>query len=253
VFFLAARHVLQHRTQEIAFYFTFLRRLTTGMLYILPLAVAFQVVQLVGASALGWAGQPVESAWALVATCSYGVLLDAWRMEQASCSHLWGVFGFGATLSERAEHVLACEVKRHAGTGALVYEFPKAARRKAWLVSTLVTLACVAVLSLTVVGIFAWKARLVATGASSAMLLLPTILNTTQVAVFGGLYQMVAEYLTNYENHRTAVSASEKRVRPTFSLQRLLSPMLFFSLPLSRAHTTQIRIRPRGIGIDPVL
>jgi hypothetical protein len=85
------------------------------------------------------------------------------------------------------------------------------------------------------------------------MLLLPTILNTTQVAVFGGLYQMVAEYLTNYENHRTAVSASEKRVRPTFSLQRLLSPMLFFSLPLSRAHTTQIRIRPRGIGIDPVL
>lgn len=192
-----------------AFYFTFLRRITTGMFYIVPLAIVFQVAQAVGAGTKAWAGQPVESLWALVATICYGLLLDAWRMEQASYSHVWGVYGFSATVSERPEHVNASVVKRHEGTGILVYEFPANLRRKTRLFSTMVTLFCIAVLFVTVVAIFAWKASLVASNASSVMLMLPLIANTAQVSIFGALYQMVAEYLTTYENHRTAVRVEE--------------------------------------------
>jgi hypothetical protein len=86
-----------------------------------------------------------------------------------------------------------------------VYEFPANLRRKTRLYSTLVTLFCIAVLFITVVAIFLWRASLVASGASSAMLMLPLIANTAQVSIFGALYQMVAEYLTTYENHSTAV------------------------------------------------
>jgi len=199
-----------------AFYFTFLRRLTTGMFYVVPLAIVFQVVQAVGAGTKAWKGQPVESMWAVVATICYGVLLDAWRMEQASYSHIWGVFGFSATVSERPEHVNASVVKRHEGTGIIVYEFPANLRRKTRLFSTLVTLFCIAVLFTTVVAIFLWRASLVASGASSAMLMLPLIANTAQVSIFGALYQMVAEYLTTYENHSTAVRRLDQSHKKNF-------------------------------------
>jgi len=126
------------------------------------------------------------------------------------------VFGFSATVSERPEHVNASVVKRHEGTGIIVYEFPANLRRKTRLFSTLVTLFCIAVLFTTVVAIFLWRASLVASGASSAMLMLPLIANTAQVSIFGALYQMVAEYLTTYENHSTAVRRLDQSHKKNF-------------------------------------
>jgi len=48
------------------------------------------------------------------------------------------------------------------------------------------------------------------------MLMLPLIANTAQVSIFGALYQMVAEYLTTYENHSTAVRRLDQSHKKNF-------------------------------------
>ena len=199
--------------KEVAFYFAFLRQLTVGLAYLCPVALLAQVAAIVGAAGLGWRAQYVESLFCVVGTASYAVVLDAWRYEQSSVSHLWGVFGFTAHVSLRTEHVNASVVQRHPATGALVHEFPPARARRSRLFSQLVTLVCVAVLLGTVLALFAWKSALEAAGASATMQLMPAVLNTLQVSVFGVLYQGVAEHLTNLENHRTAAEHNEELFR----------------------------------------
>lgn len=40
-------------------------------------------------------------------------------------------------------------------------------------------------------------------GASAGLLLLPSLLNAVQITVFGEVYKKVADWLTDFENHKT--------------------------------------------------
>jgi len=40
------------------------------------------------------------------------------------------------------------------------------------------------------------------------LLLVPSLLNAMQIFVFGEAYKMLADWLTNFENHKTVKSSS---------------------------------------------
>jgi hypothetical protein len=196
--------------KEIAFYFAFLSTLTSGFMMLAGLALLAQVMAYVGYY------PEVCVLFALLGVCAYGAILDAWRMEQSKVCHLWGCLdGFEANITPRKANTNESIVIHNPATGKLDIEYPPSKRARSNGLSMLVTYTMV-VLMLGIVGaIFWWKAQLV-NGKKEApfwLLLMPSLANAAQISVLATVYQIIAEALTDIENHKTVADHNSELFR----------------------------------------
>eukprot|EP00615_Pteridomonas_danica_P004290 CAMPEP_0114374788 /NCGR_PEP_ID=MMETSP0101-20121206/35870_1 /TAXON_ID=38822 ORGANISM="Pteridomonas danica, Strain PT" /NCGR_SAMPLE_ID=MMETSP0101 /ASSEMBLY_ACC=CAM_ASM_000211 /LENGTH=830 /DNA_ID=CAMNT_0001528687 /DNA_START=1 /DNA_END=2493 /DNA_ORIENTATION=- len=186
--------------EEIGFYFKFLAHLATGLSILAVFAVACQIWGFVGMAN----GDPImmgEVVFALIGVCSYSVILDNWHFEQSKVAHLWEVYNCQKHVPPRPG--FKGLVLKNPTNGRLEIDFPESKRRPRRLLSLGASATFIVVLLGTVLSIFIYKAILTASGATGGMLLVPALLNSFQMTVFGFLYKSVAERLTEFENHRS--------------------------------------------------
>ena len=205
--------------KEVAFYFSFLSILTSGFMFLSVPALVAQILAYLGFHEWTFLLS------AVLGVCAYGAVMDAWKCEQSKVCHLWGcIDGFKANNTPRKAYVDASLIVRNSGTGELDIEFPPTKRERSLLISNFVTGVFV-LFMLGIVGlIFGWKATLVrqtadetedgtASMSTTILLLLPSVTNAAQVTILASVYQYVAEYLTEIENHETVAEHNSELFR----------------------------------------
>jgi anoctamin-10 len=197
---LPTHEIKEYFGEEIGFYFKFLAHIASGLLVLSFFAIIAQVVGLVGI-VNGNRIMMAEAVFAVFAAGVYSVILDTWRYDQNKTAHLWEVFGCIKGLPPRPG--FNGMVLKNPTNGRLEIDFPESKRRPRRLASLMASATAIVVMLGTVLSIFIYKAILTTSGASSGELLIPAVLNSFQMTVFGLLYKHLAEFMTEFENHRT--------------------------------------------------
>jgi hypothetical protein len=138
---------------------------------------------------------------AIFFTCGYSVILDSWKCEESTLAHLWHSYGSHTNLPPRSGFV--GKVLMNPTSGNLEVDFPVDERGQRIRRTLAASGAMIFLLLVTTTLIFVWKASLTNDGASAGLLLVPSLLNAMQIFVFGEAYKMLADWLTDFENHRT--------------------------------------------------
>lgn len=198
---LPVNGIMEYLGKEVAFYFAFLKQLTSGLLFLSPLGIAAQICAVFGWS-WGWKPQYVQSVSAVVGVFAFAVILDSWRCEQSRCAHLWGCYGFKGSVSLRPEHIKASIIGSDPATGKLSYRFPLESRRRASRLSFCVTVFAGFLLLSGVASIFLLKDYVIKTNAPRAVKILPEFLNAALITLFKR-FSVIAELLTSMENYST--------------------------------------------------
>lgn len=188
--------------EEIGFYFMFLAHLSTGFLLLSVIAIIAQIwglVEMVEGSKIMMA----EAMFALIGACIYSVILDKWRFEQNKTAHLWEVYGCQKHVPPRPG--FKGLVLKNPTNGRLEIDFPESHRRPRRFASIAASSTAIVVMLGTVLAIFVYKAILTTSGASGGQLLVPALLNSFQMTLFGVLYKYLAEVMTEFENHRSLI------------------------------------------------
>jgi len=185
---------------EMAFYFAFLGSIATGLMFIAPVAVAIQLISWVNAGHYKGA-MHAEAIFAVLMVCALSFVLDLYKSDQSKLAHLWEVYGCRKSFPPRPgfNGIVLIDPK----SGHLTIDFPREMRTQRARVSIMTILTCTVVLFATVVSIFTYRAALQRRGASDIMMLIPAFINSIQIIVFGIIYQRIAVWMTNYENHRS--------------------------------------------------
>lgn len=151
----------------------------------------------------GWAGL-AESWYGVLSLIAYCLVVDSWRCKQSRVSHIWNTFDSSVRMPARPG--FDGFVLKNPITGKIEVDFPEEYRATRFRASCLLTSTMMVSLLGTITAIFAYKAILARSGASSTMLLLPAALNAVQISVFGMLYKVIGVKLTDHENHRTIMA-----------------------------------------------
>lgn len=174
--------------EEIGFYFAFLKHLVVGLLPLVPVATVGQIVSLVF-MASDMAGNMIpEAIVSLIATGYLTLLLDKWVCEEARLSHLWECYGCRKELPPRPGFVGV--VLKNPISGKVEFDFPASERATRQRKTIIISLCMIFVLAGTVLGIFMYKYSLSKAGASNAQLLIPSIINSFQITIFGAIYNV---------------------------------------------------------------
>ena len=191
--------------EEVGFYFGFLGHLTTGFLPLAPVGILATIASVSGQSSGGFERRSMypEAFFALLATSAYSVVLDSWRYKQNTLAHLWTTFGAASKLPPRPG--FNGVVIKSPVDGNLTLDFPKALRDPRSNLSHGMTTTMIVMLVACTASIFIFKAILIQTGASPGMLMVPSLLNSVQITVFGLVYKKLAKAMTDYENHKTVL------------------------------------------------
>mmetsp|Transcript_49259 Transcript_49259/g.111764 ORF Transcript_49259/g.111764 Transcript_49259/m.111764 type:complete len:566 (-) Transcript_49259:236-1933(-) len=187
--------------EQIAFYFAFLAHVTTWLLPLSALALVFQIASFVFFYGNKDGSMPLEALFAIVSSTTLAVAVDAWICKQSELGHLWESL-------EEAHEVPARPgfqgiVSKNPKTGKLELDFPQRLRQPRQRSSLIVTFFCFAVLFAALISIFAFRATLRRSHTSGFISLLPSAINSVQISLFSIAYRMIAERLTDYENHKT--------------------------------------------------
>lgn len=187
--------------EEIGFYFAFLGHLVSGLMPLFPFAVAAQIASIVLLTQGKFSNMIPEAICAVVGTATFTVIIDKWVCEQSELAHLWECFGCRKELPPRPGFV--GEVVKNPTNGKVEIDFPASKRMDRKRKTISLNLGMIVVLIGTVLSIFVYKYSLVKSGASSSILLVPSALNSIQITIFGAIYNSVANWMTNFENHKT--------------------------------------------------
>mmetsp|Transcript_29683 Transcript_29683/g.34946 ORF Transcript_29683/g.34946 Transcript_29683/m.34946 type:complete len:569 (-) Transcript_29683:973-2679(-) len=187
--------------EEIGFYFAFLGHLATGLFPLAPIALVIQIASSM-LLAQGYSKNMIpECICALVGVGAYTIIIDRWVCEQARIAHHWECFGCRKELPPRPGFVGF--LLKNPISGKVEIDFPKSERVVRERRTIVISFMMIFVLAATVLSIFFYKYSLSKSGASSVELLIPSILNSFQITIFGVIYNYVADVMTNYENHKT--------------------------------------------------
>lgn len=174
--------------EEIGFYFAFLRHLCTALVPLAPIAAICQISSLVLLVKGKSFNMIPESICALISTATFAVLLDKWVCEEARLSHLWECYGCRKELPPRPGFVGV--VLKNPISGNVELDFPISERTIRERKTILISLAMVLILAGTVLGIFVYKYTLSKSGASNSELLIPSVINSFQITIFGAIYNV---------------------------------------------------------------
>jgi hypothetical protein len=136
---------------------------------------------------------------------------------QKSIAHLWGCYGVARNLPLRPGFDGYYE--RLPDTGKVVLDFPEPLRRSRVRFGLCVSASVAAIMLGAVVGNFATKAALMkATQGTERALafVVPALMSAVQITLFGYFYEILADHLTEYENHRTSLTHNSALFKKLF-------------------------------------
>jgi hypothetical protein len=174
--------------EEIGFYFAFLKHLVTHLMPLAPVAAIGQIVSLVFMFTGREGNMMPEAVVSLISTATLTMLLDKWVCEEARLSHLWECYGCRKELPPRPGFIGV--VLKNPISGKVEFDFPTTERATRERKTIVISLCMIFVLAGTVLGIFMYKYSLSKSGASNAQLLIPSIINSFQITIFGVLYNV---------------------------------------------------------------
>lgn len=197
---LPTHEIKEYFGEEIGFYFKFLGHLASGLLFLSLFAITAQVFGLVNV----FFGEKImlsEAVFAVFAAGVYSVILDSWRYDQNKTAHLWEVYGCQKSVPPRPG--FKGVVLKNPTNGRLEIDFPASMRRPRKMATLAGSSTAIVVMLGTVLSIFIYKAILTTSGATGFTLLVPALLNSVQMTIFGLLYKQLASVMTEFENHRS--------------------------------------------------
>ena len=158
--------------------------------------------------------------------CFWGTLfLEYWKRKEITCAFRWGTLGFESEEVTRSEFVGTARL--HPITGEPEEHYPPEKRQVKFYLSVLIALICTAIVAAGIALVLAFRYFLIQhLGAGAAVI--PGILNGLMIAVFNGIYEVLAEILTHWENHKTQTSYDDALIVKTFMFQFVNSYVSFY-------------------------
>jgi hypothetical protein len=199
---IPVNEIKEYFGEEIGFYFAFLGHYVSGLLPIVPVAVVVWVLSVLEMTALTHDAMYASAGFSIVMTCGYSVILDSWKCKQSSLAHEWSAFGAERSLPPRPG--FKGQIVHNAVQGRLEVDFPQEERGNRMRRTLAASGAMIFLLLVTTTLIFTWKAVLSNDpNTNPYLLLLPSVLNAIQITVYAVVYKIVADWLTDFENHKT--------------------------------------------------
>lgn len=155
------------------------------------------------------------------------VMLEYWKRKEKMQAMMWGTVGFEMKEVDRPE--FKGELKKSVVNGKETVYFPNRVREK-YISQSMLVIGSMIMLVLGVVGsIYVIRAALTPDMGSDAQYV-ASILNAIQIQVFNFLYSMIADFLTERENHRTDTEFEDAMIQKLFVFQFVNSYSSFFFL-----------------------
>lgn len=192
--------------EEVAFYFSFLSHLAWHTLMLAPIAMAAQTTSIYysyHSSAAALANMYPEAFCSVIFPSVFAAVLLRWRCKESHFALRWECLGAERELQPRP--AFQGSVMKNPITGRLELDFPEPERLKRARVTSLLSVVLVFLLLGTVGAIAAFRivlAKRTGGGASQLTTLLPAILNSFQINLVGAIYDYIARWMTEYENHK---------------------------------------------------
>jgi len=158
--------------------------------------------------------------------CFWGTLfLEFWKRREITCAFRWGTRGFEKEEKPRPE--FEGEPRLNPITGEEEDYYPPEKRQVKFLTSLSVAILSTVVVGFGISSVLMFKYFLVSSLGAGASAI-PGILNGIMIAVFNVLYEMLAEILTDWENHKTQTSYEDSLIIKTFLFQFMNSYCSFY-------------------------
>jgi hypothetical protein len=217
--------VREYFGEKIALYYVFVGHYSFWLWIPSIIGLAFQLVV--------WAtlnfASPVLPFYSLVVTVWSICMLEYWKRQEATTALYWGMSDFEQLEQDRPEFV-GETIKSYINGQDMTY-FPSTSSKTRARFSLSVIISFIAAVLGTVAGIYILRFQLEASsetrGKASTV---ASILNTVQITVFNFIYQMVAQKLTDLENHRTDTAYEDSLIVKLFCFQFVNSYASFFFL-----------------------
>jgi hypothetical protein len=155
------------------------------------------------------------------------IMLEYWKRKEKVQAMKWGTVGFELKEVDRPE--FRGEMRRSHINGRETVYFPNKIREK-YISQSVLAISSLILLVLAVVGaIYVIRAALTPDMGSNAQIV-ASILNAIQIQFFNYIYNMIADALTERENHRTDTEFEDSMVSKLFVFQFVNSYSSFFFL-----------------------
>ena len=180
------------------------------------------------------------------------VFLSSWQRRANELRFLWGTDGFAAREAPRAQfrglHVVNPETHRD----DLIYDPSKSSARYGRLaVGYMIsfTYICFTIYCAIKATLIKDHNRLTPTEFAAASLTerykfmaISAFLNLTIIAVYGAIYELIAEALTKWENHRTSTEYEDSVIRKNFLFQFVNNYFVLFYISVIRPFMSSCQI-----------
>lgn len=209
--------------EKITLFQVFMGHYSRWLIYPSIIGVIFQIV----VWSTGDYSSPVLPFYSLVITIWCIFMLEYWKREERLTAMRWGMTEYEDNEPDRPEFQ-GTLIKSYVNGDDMLHfpreEFMKRAVSSQSVIGTFITLVMGVVAAIYVLR-FSLQSDLGA-GAST----LASVLNTIQITIFNYIYQRVAIYLTDCENHRTDTMYEDSMIIKLFLFQFVNSYASFFFL-----------------------
>lgn len=155
------------------------------------------------------------------------LIMEYWKRNQSTYCMKWGMVGFESTEEDRPEY-RGIEIESPINGERMIY-YPASESTQALIISATTVVGLMGVVVACLAGIFALKVALsgpeidamltVGNGLIPFNLLIPAFLVSINILVMSEIWAVVAEALTNFENHRTDTLYIDALTSKTFLFQ----------------------------------
>jgi uncharacterized membrane protein YeaQ/YmgE (transglycosylase-associated protein family) len=233
--------VREYFGEKIAMYFVYVGHYSYWLIIPAIVGIIFQIVV--------WATQnyshPVLPFYALLISLWCIVMLEYWKRQQSTTVLFWGMSDYEDAQPDRPEFV-GEKMKSYINGQDITYFPSKAARQRAtfsqYIVSTFIAAVVGAVAAIYVLRFYLQARQSTRTAASPVA----SVLNTIQIQIFNLIYQSVARYLTDQENHRTDTAYEDSLIVKLFVFQFINSYASFFFLAFVAANLDKSNDAPQN-------
>jgi len=170
-----------------------------------------------------------------LAICLWGSLfLEGWKRKEASLSYQWDVRDFEEEERERPSYVGTRE-RINPITNSKEMYVPFAKQLQKLLTSYSVLIMMILLVVMSAVSVITYRVIAAQWDVNPAFVsVTPSILNAISIQIFGFLYNMLAQKLTEWENHRTQTQFNDHLIIKLFAFQFVNSYTALFYIAFFR-------------------
>lgn len=209
--------------EKIGLYFSFMGIYTQALIFPSILGIICQII----VWKTGNWSHPIIPFYSLFISIWVVIFLELWKRQQKDLSLKWGTQYFEEEEPDRPE--FTGEPIRSYINGKPTIYFPP--RKQTFLMcqsTTVINFLVVMVIGV-VSAIYVLRFRLYVSIGGNASIV-ASALNSVQIVIFNMIYNTIAVYLNNYENHRTATAYDDSLITKLFIFQFVNSYASFYFL-----------------------